>query len=436
MSHPVPPAGKGPDPVQWRPEVPLVPAVLAPVFALSGVTALVGAQVLPWVSVRTGGMFPGLAPATVGVWYLHDLSGAAIPLHVGWAGLVGLIVAAWARPSWRRYAFRAAVGLSLVLVFLICDLGQAAIEDGGYDRGAYPDASLQAGALLGMFGTAVLVLSVAALARSTGHRQVAVPPPPDVPGQAPPAPPTVPVPTPQTAAPPAPTPQTAATPGAAAPPPARETAAPPAAGGAGWSARPVWVPWWRRRGPRTAAIAGAVVTAVLLATTVWMVAHRPAPPPWRTATLDELIIEPTGVGAPVTPPDIAEQLDLRDVDAASVLFGLTGVRQSVGRGWTESDGTFVTTMLLRFGSPESAEWFATTCRQHLLRQVGQSGAADLPDLGGASAFTSTTAGAGGVARVRIVAHRGDVVVLVTETASTAVSAGHAHRYARDQYHRL
>ncbi|MEH1013180.1 hypothetical protein V6U90_08705 [Micromonospora sp. CPCC 206060] len=428
MSHPAPPAGKGPTPVLQRPEVPLVAAVLAPVFALSGVTSLVGAQVLPWVSVRTGDMFPGLRPATVGVWHLHDLAGATIPLHIGWAGLLGLIVVAWVRPSWRRYAFRAAVGLSLVLTFLICDLGQAAIEAGGYQRADHPDASLQTGAVLGMFGTAALVLSVAALARSTGHRQVATPPP-YVSNQTPPAPPTVPARTPQTAAPPA----AAAT----APPPARETAAPSAAaGGEGWSARPVWVPWWRRRGPRTAAIAGAVVTVVLLATTVWMVAHRPAPPPWRTATLDELIIEPTGVGPPVTPPDIAEQLDLRDGDAASVLFGLTGVQQSVGKGWAEADGTFVTIMLLRFGFPDSAERFAATCVQHLQRQVGRSGAADLPDLGGASAFTSTTAGAGGVARVRIIAHRGDVVVLVTETASSTVSTGHAHRYAREQYHRL
>jgi hypothetical protein len=92
------------------------------------------------------------------------LSGSAVALFVGWALLLELFVAAWARPVWRRLLLRVTVGLTGVAVILTFDLARAAVRLGGWYPNESPSVELASGAWLALFGVVLVGAAVVVVA--------------------------------------------------------------------------------------------------------------------------------------------------------------------------------------------------------------------------------------------------------------------------------
>ncbi|MFD0787720.1 hypothetical protein ACFQZ8_27765, partial [Micromonospora azadirachtae] len=136
-------------------------------LATLGLLALVGAQSMPWVSVRTAGavdwLFGGDSEQAARTYRLLDLSEAAVPLLVGWVVLFGAFVAAWVKSDWRRMLLRLVYVADVVIVFLTFNLGRHAVDASGVRASDYPTTGVQSGALLALLGTLLVTVALATL---------------------------------------------------------------------------------------------------------------------------------------------------------------------------------------------------------------------------------------------------------------------------------
>lgn len=381
-------------------------------LAFIGLLVLIDAQLVPWFRVRPGSLFTlpgGQDPATVVRPYrLADLSGAATPLYVGWVVLFGLFVVAWVRAGWRRTLLRVAVAVDVVLAFVTFDLARTALGLSGFREQDYPTTEFRSGVWLAVFGAVVVTLAVAALAA-----------PPRVRADSPATP--------------------SATATVAGPPqPAVATA------GTGWSARPVWVPWWRRRGPVTALVIGVAALVVVSAMVVWAALHKPPGPRDHSGDLRQLLVAaPTGSTPGSRPSGTAVELGLEqaaelsgDQQLSGAVLPLLNARRAVADGWTEPDGTAVTVVLLQCGSDDAAATVLDTYQHLAQKGSDDSGVADVPGLPGARSFVGPARDDKGRMLIHAVAQRGDIVFLITEERPGTADLTHIGALAARQYDQL
>ena len=376
------------------------------VLAILGSAMLVTAQSLPWLSVRVGKtnlLLRDDAEQAVRM-RLAELPEVRTWLYVGWVLLFAVVVAAWVRPDWRRGVVRAAVTLDVVLVFLTLDLGRTAVEVSGFQASDYPKTAILSGAVLALFGllftsVAVAVLSAPVRGRldRLGAQALAYPPQPTVLG-----------------------------------------------GGTGWSQRPTWVPWWRRRGPVTALVIGVVGLLLVPAMVVWLVLHRPAPARDHSGDLWQfLVTAPAGSTPQPYPsggsgqPSLIEVVQLSDhPEPGRLSFQLLTIRRGVVDRWTEPDGTTVTIALLQSKSESTATAFLRGYQSQVTEMVDDSDIREVPGLPGAQSFVNPVKDEKGRFRIHAVVQRTDIVVLITEARPGQVDRTHINALVRDQYNRL
>jgi hypothetical protein len=207
--------------------------------------------------------------------------------------------------------------------------------------------------------------------------------------------------------------------------PATEPASPnePAAG---WSVRPVWRPWWRRRGPRTVLLAGAAAVLLIAGTAVWLVAQAPAAPRDHSGDLRQYLL-PAPPGSTVSVPDgLVSAASIDDSLFAAATVQQAGVRQVAVEAWLEPVGqNRVRVGLVRFESDDQA---SQVLSGFLLMKGGR------PVNRGSGTYRerpvpppSTT-----VPRPLAIGERGDVLFMVAYTGPGA-SVPAIHALARNQY---
>ncbi|RKN27271.1 hypothetical protein [Micromonospora musae] len=393
-------------------------------LAVLALAALIGAHFLPWVAVLAGSALDRLfgqdPEQPLRTYRLLDLSETAVPLYVGWLMLFGAFAAGWVKPGWRRTLLRLVCLVDLAIVFLVLDIGRPAVEASGLRASDYPRADIRSGALLALLGVLLVTAAVAALTapvRARAERstsQASALRPGSVSGSAAHAPePTV---------------------GTQAP-----ASRPPVT--TGWSARPVWVPWWRRRGPITALVLGVVVAVVAAGASVWLALHRPATPRDHSGDLREfLVTAPVGstFNAEVQASDgqlsVSQVTQLIDAGPADV-FTLLGMRSAVMGGWVEPDGVSVTVTLIQFSSDDDASGFLYTYGLRTQERTG-SDSTEIPGLQGAHSFVDAARDDKDRVRVDGVAQRGDVVLLITEAQPGTTDVARVNTLLRSQYDRL
>ncbi|HEX5543502.1 MAG TPA: hypothetical protein VFX60_18440 [Micromonospora sp.] len=370
-------------------------------LALLGLAVLVAAQSTPWVSVRLDGITRVLRGQDTEqtTYHLADLPGAQAPLYIGGVLLFGVFAAAWVKPDWRRFLLRAAIALDIVLVFLILDLGQTAVKVSGYPPSDYPKSELLSGSALALVGLVMVTGAVAALAAPVREQSAA---PRDV-----------------------------------------EPVSPSgSSGGVGWSARPVWVPWWRRPGPLIALVCGVVAMVLMSVAVLWLALDRAALPRDQPRDLRQLLVSapagstpwPAGTGGQLT---LGQVVDLSgDARPEALVFQLLAVNRAAVGGWTESDGTTVVIALMQFDSEGAAASFLDAYGSRTKQRVGDGNVAGIPGLPGGQSFVDPLGGGDDGFPIQTLAQRGDIVVLVLEAQPAAVGLAHINALVVDQYDQL
>jgi hypothetical protein len=119
--------------------------------------------------------------------------------------------------------------------------------------------------------------------------------------------------------------------------------------------RPVWRPWWRRRGPRTVLLAGAAAVLLIAGTAVWLVAQAPAAPRDHSGDLRQYLL-PAPPGSTVSVPDgLVSAASIDDSLFAAATVQQAGVRQVAVEAWLEPVGqNRVRVGLVRFESDDQA----------------------------------------------------------------------------------
>ncbi|SCE93879.1 hypothetical protein GA0070214_103434 [Micromonospora chaiyaphumensis] len=372
---------------------------------------------MPWVAVRPGqsiaDRLSGLAPsAEVRTFALADLPGARSPLYVGWALLLSLLVVAWLRPEWRRSVRVGTAVLSLALTFLTFLPGGAAVRASGFREADGPSTDFLAGTWLALVGMLLVASGVSTLAAS-------------------PKPSTPPEPTPVR---PTPAAVTVAADSTAPADPTPIFVPPP-----GWAARPrpAAVPWWRRPWLVTGVVAACVAGAVLVGALVWHVAAHP--PATRRGELAALVVARPADSAPARPAAVDDRVNVPQLlppggpDALILAAQLLDVRHAAGAAWTRPDTASVTVTLLQFDSREQADQFQQSYAEFERRARGRGGEVGIPDVPGATAFTGEGQGQ---AEVDAVAHRDDIVVLISADGGPPDTIAVVESLVREQYNRL
>ncbi|MEH1165840.1 hypothetical protein V6V47_10680 [Micromonospora sp. CPCC 205539] len=379
----------------------------AAVLAIAGLSLLITARSMPWVAVQRGEfavdrMF-GRAPSTeVRTYVLTDLAGYWQPLYVGWALLVGLVVAVWVRPSWRF-----GLGLAAMLLGVVLGVGTllpatAAIDVSGFPLKDGPSTDLLGGVWSALFGVVLLVRAVTAL------------PEPSTPA-APEATPVVPVDEP-----------------VATDLPAAADSTPFVWQGSRRNDRPA-APWWRRPGPIVGLVAG-LATAAVLVTVIWH-ATRPAPVDQHAGLGALVVVAPAG-STPVAPAAVDDQVDLGRIlpltrERTFLLAEQTsgGVLHVAGSAWTRPDGASVSITLLRFSSVESADQFRRTYAD--LERATPGEATQFADVPGATIFVAAEQ-----TGVWALAGRDAVVMVVSAVGGSSNTVPVVESLVREQYGRL
>ncbi|SIR91930.1 hypothetical protein SAMN05444858_12757 [Micromonospora avicenniae] len=399
--------------------------VTALALAALGLLALVGAQFMPWVAVRTADTLDrlfGEDPEQAARGYrLVDLSEAAIPLLVGWVVLFGAFAAAWVKPDWRRMLLRLVCVADVVIVFLTFDLGRHAVDASGARASDNPAADIQSGALLALLGALLVTVALGTLMAPGRAR------PENETSQPPAAPPGH---DPRSMSP-SPQPTTVSQ--------ARASQSPVATG---WSARPEWVPWWRRRGPVTALVLGVITAVAVAGGTAWFALNRPPAPRDHPSDLREFLVD-APVGSAPNPDvigtdgrlSISQATQLIDAAEPGDIISLLGMRRAVTEGWTEGNGTSVTVTLIQFGSNDEASGFLETyCRRARTKRISESATTTGPQ--GSQSFVDPARDDKGRVQVDAIAQRQDVVLLITEAQPGSVDVARVHALVQDQYDRL
>ncbi|MFD0787454.1 hypothetical protein ACFQZ8_26425, partial [Micromonospora azadirachtae] len=210
----------------------------------------------------------------------------------------------------------------------------------------------------------------------------------------------------------------------------------------GWSARPEWLPWWRRRGPVTALALGAIAAVAVAGGTVWFALNRPPAPRDHSSDLRAFLVD-APVGSAPNPDvlgtdgelSIAQATQLIDADAPGDIITLLGMHRAVTEGWTEANGTSVTVTLIQFESNDEASGFLETyCRRAQTKRGSGSTATAGPQ--GSQSFVDPTRDDKGRVQVDAIAQRQDVVLLITEAQPGSVDAARVNTLVQDQYDRL
>jgi hypothetical protein len=388
----------------------------AAIAAVVGVVLLAGAGSLPWVAVRPGqsgaDRLFGVAPSTeVRTYTLTDLPGTARSLYVGWGLLLALVVVAWMRPSWRRGVRVAAAVLTVALAFLTFLPGGAAVRANGFPQAGGPDTEFLAGTWLALLGMSLMAGAASTLAAT---RPAA---PPGTPALAHPAP--------------------AVESGAVDPSPPGGPV-PIAASGGRWSVRPVADPWWHRRGLVAGVAAGAVAALALVGAVLWQLAHPPVDP---HADLPALVVARPVDSTPATAAAVDDRVTIGRIvpfsggDMRAVLLAAEvrdGVRHAAGVAWNRPAAS-VTVTLLQFDSATAADHFQQSYDDLRRHAPGFGEVVEIPDVPGATAYPGQ--GEEGT-EVDAVAHRGEIVVLVTAAGGAAGAVTVAETALREQYDRL
>ncbi|GAB3817975.1 hypothetical protein [Micromonospora zhanjiangensis] len=214
----------------------------------------------------------------------------------------------------------------------------------------------------------------------------------------------------------------------------------PSAAPAGyWSARPEWVPWWRRRGPVTGVVIGAVVLVFTAAAGIWLAVHQPGPEP---------DLKPMLVSAPQGATRVVQLGGGPDSPGAGELASLTGgvpfwsgslrrygIRQLAAVGWATSDGTDVAVVLSRFDRDSADSLFKEV---GLLQGPLGAGVvvSDVPGVPAGKLLTISAADPAGRVQTIALARRGDLVVVVQSLARPPADTAMINALVREQYGRM
>jgi hypothetical protein len=378
-----------------------------------GVALLVTSLYLPWVSLRFD---PGLTwvPAgqpiavTVQTYDLAALPGAMALVMADWVVLLGLFAVSRRVPRWRRRLVGITMAVLGILLFVILGQEQTAVQASGR-ASDHPGPDLLAGAWVALLGAVVVAAAIAATDRvkaPAAAEALPVPAEPD----------SVERPGPSTADD-LPDPPTMAE-------QSQEPASEPAFG---WSARPVWQPWWRRRGPLTALVAGIGVVVLGAGTVVWLAVQKPSGPVHGSGDLRASLLP--------APPG-ATPLVLSGQDSAGGLAGgpFLGIAPQSGQGdtafggWIEPAGQDrIRIGLVRFASDDEAHQTFAALLAWLTRTSSQPGR-EVPGVPGAQSFLIGSDAA-------VIGEQGNVLFVISDVGSGA-TIGTIDELARQQYDRL
>ncbi|WP_319460217.1 hypothetical protein [Micromonospora sp. RTP1Z1] len=371
--------------------------------AIVGLIVLAAAHSVPWVAVRP-------APSDeVRTYALTDFPGSRTSLYVGWVLLLAMLVAAWVRPQWRPGTRLVAWVLSVALTLLTFLPGSEAMDARGFPEAHSPHSEFLTGTWVALAGMLALARAVSTL----------------------------------TAAPQPPTP---ASPIPAEPAPVAETIAtePPAPAGPTsifapsphWTARPALVPWWRRPWRVAGVVAACVAAAALVGTVAWYAIHARVD---RDGDLGALVVTLPADSTPTTPAAVDDRVDTTRIvplseDFRSMMLAVevrNTVQHAAGAAWTRPDSATVTVTLLQFDSASTAEEFQQSYADLQPPGRGPGDLVQIPDVPGAMAFTNN-----GQAEVRAIAHRDEIVVLVTMAGVPPDAVTAVETLVREQYGRL
>ncbi|GAA4573312.1 hypothetical protein GCM10023176_38050 [Micromonospora coerulea] len=386
---------------------------------LFGLVVVVNAHFMPWVVAKPGQdvidrLLGGAPTAEVKTYALTDLPGIQAFLYAGWVLLLSLLVAAWVRPEWRRDV---RIGARLLMLALMLALTMfapgAAIDVSGFPIGDGPSTDFLAGTYLALFGTMLLAIGASALPASP---QSSAPPTP---------------------APVRPTPDAEAVGAGSSAPAAPITPFPALMLGQSWSARPARVPWWRQPWPVTGVVVGTLTVAILVGTFAWQATHRPAN---RHRDLAALLVASPADSTPAQPAaaddrvNTSRLLPLTDFRALMLAEQLRDdVQHSAGTAWTRPDHALVQVTLLQFDSPLVADQFRRSYVDIEGAVRSTINGVDLPDVPGAVVFSGDEQGR---VEVNAIAHRDDVVVLVSANGGPSDINATVNALVREQYDRL
>jgi hypothetical protein len=202
-----------------------------------------------------------------------------------------------------------------------------------------------------------------------------------------------------------------------------------------WTARPAPVPWWRRPWRLVGVVAG-VGGAALVGTVVWYAAHARVDP---DGDLGALVVAGPADSTPTTPVAVNDRVDITRIlplggDFRSLMLAAevrNTVQHAAGAAWTRPDSASVTVTLLQFDSASAADQFQQSYVDLQSPTRGPGDLVEIPDVPGATAFTGE-----GQAEVRAVAHRAEIVVLVTMAGGPPDAVTTVESLVREQYGRL
>ncbi|MEU1685283.1 hypothetical protein [Micromonospora sp. NPDC005707] len=381
--------------------------------AIVGLVVLATAHSAPWLAVRPGqsteDLMLGRAPSDeVRTYALTDFPGSRASLYAGWALLLAMLVAAWVRPQWRTGTRLAAWLLGVALTLLTFLPGSDAVDASGFPQADRPHSEFLTGTWLALAGTLMLAAAVSTLTAA-------------------PAPPAAAHPTPAESAP--------GTESIAVDRPDPAGPAPVFAPDPHRAARPAPVPWWRRPWP-VIGLAASVAGAAVVGTVVWYAVHARVDP---DRDLGALVVAGPADSTPTTPAAVDDRVDITRIvplgeDFRSLVL-VAAVRSTVlhaaGAAWTRPDSTSVTVTLLQFDSVSAADQFQQSYVSLQPAARGLGDLAEIRDVPGAMTFTGE-----GQTEVRAVAHRDEIVVLVTVAGGPPDAATTVESLVREQYGRL
>jgi hypothetical protein len=354
------------------------------VLAGLGVALMATSLALPWVRIQVDPDLLGLAGRPVGgqTYWLGALSGAPALVVTDWLLLLGAYALAWRTPRWWRALLWVAIGVLGLLGLLILGLGRDTVP-----ASADPTVHPLAGAWLGFLGGVLVLLALAALAGPSSAKP---------PSPADPALSTVDS-----------RPSTVDS--------RHSTVDGVGSGlepGAGWSARPAWQPWYRRRGPVAALVAGGIAVLVLAGVDVWLLVIAPRDTHDHSGDLHRFLVSAPAGAVPMSPEVFADQIAVADAKGIA----------AASEAWSgPAEGDRGAVILLRFDSDATA---SQALSMFGLVQAKAS-SENVPDIPGARVYTV------GSQHV-VMGVQGDVLFAVIEDGLDA-SDGSAVALAKAQY---